>query len=314
MKFDVVCVGQTCMDVLIKGVDLSTPFDKETKRAQSTVIGVGGDATNQSIVLSRLGVKSRLVCGVGGDEAGMFLKGIIEKAGVDVSRVSVIPENSTFISIVVIAPDGQRNFIGVDPFAYGTFEPDAETLDARIVSLASLMIPPFTDVDRVGRIVRRAKGNGSLVCADVLPFDEVCRFEDYSPVLPYIDFIFPNEDEGTLLTGKSGLDDVADAMLGMGVKNVIIKTGKRGCFLKNSETRIAVPTFDSPVLDTTGAGDNFAAGFMTALLEGRQLPECCRMANAVASVAVQSIGANTGVKNRAQVEDFLATHKQYQSD
>jgi sugar/nucleoside kinase (ribokinase family) len=302
------------MDVLIKGVDLSTPFERETKRAQSTVIGVGGDATNQSIVLSRLGVKSRLVCGVGGDEAGVFLKDIIAKAGVDVSRVSVIPEKSTFISIVVIAPDGQRNFIGVDPFTYGTFEPDAETLDARIVSLASLMIPPFTDVDRVVRIVRRAKGNGSLVCADVLPFHEVFRFEDYRPALPYIDFIFPNEDEGTLLTGKSGLDDVADAMLEMGVKNVVIKTGKRGCFLKNGTARIAVPTFDSPVLDTTGAGDNFAAGFMTALLEGRPLPECCRMANAVASVAVQSIGANTGVKSRAQVEEFMAAHEQYQPE
>jgi sugar/nucleoside kinase (ribokinase family) len=298
------------MDVLIKGVDLSTPFEKETKKARSTVIGVGGDATNQSMILSRLGVKSRLVSCVGDDEAGEFVRGMIAKADVDVSRVKAMPETSTFISIVVIAPDGQRNFICVDPSEYGSFEPDFEIFDAKIVSLASLMIPPFTDVDRVLRIVKSAKSKGSLVCADVVPFGDVLSFEDYRPVLPYIDFIFPNEEEGMLLTGRSDLDGIADVMLGMGVRNVIIKIGRRGCCLKNSEMKIIVPTFDSPVLDTTGAGDNFAAGFMTAILEGHPLNECCRIANAVASIAVRSIGANTGVRSRAQVEEFLLTHRQ----
>jgi sugar/nucleoside kinase (ribokinase family) len=300
------------MDVLIKGADLSTPFEKETKKARSIVIGAGGDATNQSMVLSRLGVKSRLVSCVGDDETGEFLRDMITKAGVDVTYVKAIPQDSTFISIVIIAPDGQRNFICVDPSEYGSFEPDTEVLNAKIVSLASLMIPPFTDVDSVLRMVKNAKTNGSLVCADVIvPSDNALSFEDYRPVMPYIDFIFPNEDEGVLLTGRSDLDDIADMMLGMGVRNVIIKIGKRGCYLKNREMKITVPTFDSPVIDTTGAGDNFAAGFMTAILEGYSIDECCRIANAVASVAVRSIGTNTGVKNRTQVEEFMLTHKQY---
>lgn len=310
MSADVVCVGQTCVDVLIKGVDLSVPFERETKRAQATSMCVGGDATNQSIVLSRLGVRSRLMSAVGDDDAGTFSRDIIARAGVDVSSVESVPGVDTFISIVIIAPDGQRNFIGVDTSSYFSFDPDPESLDGKIVSLASLMIPPFTDVERVTRLVRRAKERGSIVCADVLPVVDRFNFADYAPAMPYIDFIFPNDDESMLLTGRSDIIGAADAMLDMGAKNVVVKTGKRGCLLKNRETEMAVPTFDSPALDTTGAGDNFAAGFMTALLEGRSPGECCLVANAVASVAVLSIGANTGVKSRAQVDEFMATHRQ----
>ena len=279
--------------------------------AESVVTCVGGDATNQSMVLSRLGVRSRLITGLGDDEAAVFLREIIARAGVDVSQIITVPNEATFITAVIIAPDGQRNFIHIDPSLYCSFEPDAEVMKARIVSFASMMIPPFTDVERVTRIARRAKENGSILVADVLPFNEMLRFEDYRPVTPYIDFIFPNESEGKFLTGRDDLDGVADYLLDMGVKNVVIKIGKRGCFLKNRDTRAEVPTFDSPVLDTTGAGDNFASGFMLALLEGSPLIECCRVANAVASVAVGSLGANTGVKNRAQIEEFMATHRQY---
>jgi len=311
MNIDVVCVGQTCLDVLVKGVDLSVPFDREAKTVESVTTAVGGDATNQSIVLSRLGLRSRLICGVGDDETGAFLKGVVARAGVDASRIVTLSEAATFVTVVVIAPDGQRNFIHTDARNHCSFEPDAEAMRARIVSFGSLMIPPFTDVGRVIRMARRAKENGSILCADVLQFDDVFNFEDYRPVMPYVDFIFPNEDEGMKLTGRADIDGTADYLLDIGVKNVVIKIGKRGCFIKNHRMRETIPAFDTPVLDTTGAGDNFASGFMLALLEDRPLIECCRYANAVAGVAVGSIGANTGVKSRAQIEEFMAAHRQY---
>lgn len=309
MSIDVVCVGQICLDVLIKGIDLSVPLGREMEMPESITTCVGGDATNQSIVMSRLGLRSRLICGVGGDDAGIFVKDIVTRAGVDTSHFVTAPDSATLVSVVVIAPDGQRNFIHIDPSHYPSFEPDASAMKARIVSFASLMIPPFTDAERVTRMAQMAKENGSVLCADVVAFDDISRLERYRPAMQYVDFIFPNENEGMRLTGRDSLDGVADHLLDMGVKNVVIKTGKRGCFLKNREARAEVPTFDdAPVLDTTGAGDNFASGFMLALLEDRPLIECCRVANAVASVAVGSIGANTGVKSRAQIEEFMASH------
>ena len=92
-------------------------------------------------------------------------------------------------------------------------------------------------------------------------------------------------------------------LLDCGVRNVIIKIGKRGCFIKNQEEAFIVPAFaDTQCLDTTGAGDNFASGFICGLLEGKGLKECAAFANCTASLSVESVGATTGVRNREQVE------------
>ena len=92
-----------------------------------------------------------------------------------------------------------------------------------------------------------------------------------------------------------------------GVQHVVIKTGKKGCFIKSQDGSVLeVPAMKGiTAIDTIGAGDNFASGFITAILEGKSLKECAEFANVTASISVQSIGATTGVKNREQVEERL---------
>ena len=114
---------------------------------------------------------------------------------------------------------------------------------------------------------------------------------------------FPNYAEAAAITGKKDLEEIAGTLLDCGVRNVIIKIGKRGCFIKNQEETFIVPAFaDTQCLDTTGAGDNFASGFICGLLEGKGLRECAAFANCTASLSVESVGATTGVRDREQVE------------
>ena len=121
-----------------------------------------------------------------------------------------------------------------------------------------------------------------------------------------MDYLFPNFEEAKLLTGKETLDDIADSFLNCGVKTVVIKTGKRGCFIKRVDMKIEVPAVSGiTAIDTIGAGDNFASGFISALLEGKTLRECALFANATAAISVLSVGATTGVKNRKLVEQLL---------
>lgn len=130
--------------------------------------------------------------------------------------------------------------------------------------------------------------------------------EDIRQALSYVDYLFPNFEEAKLLTGKETLDDIADSFLNCGVKTVVIKTGKRGCFIKRVDMRIEVPAVSGiTAIDTIGAGDNFASGFISALLEGKTLRECALFANATAAISVLSVGATTGVKNRKLVEQLL---------
>jgi sugar/nucleoside kinase (ribokinase family) len=251
---------------------------------------------------------------VGRDDAGLYLRDRVAESGADISDIHYSADYSTGITIVVIAPDGQRNFISTLAANRLMFEPDPDVCaGARVVSIASIMLRPFVNADSVLRVIKPASERGGIVCADVVAHKGLCSFEDFYPALPYIDYFFPNEEEAKSLTERESLDDIADFLIERGVKNVVIKTGRSGCFLKNRDIRLTVPTFDSPVIDTTGAGDNFAAGFIKSLIEGRPPADCCRYANAVASVAVASVGANTGVKSAAQIDEFIASHRQFEA-
>ena len=112
------------------------------------------------------------------------------------------------------------------------------------------------------------------------------------------------------MTGEAELEAIAQKFLDCGVKHVVIKTGKRGCYLATADgKRIGIPAVKGvKAIDTIGAGDNFVSGFISAILEGQDLVSCARFANATASVSVESIGATTGVTSREQVEERLENY------
>ena len=135
MKTDVICVGLTCADVLIQGVDLTTPFEGESKPADTVTVSVGGDAANQAIVLSKMGVKAKLMTGIGNDAVSAMIRQVFEQAGVEMSETKDVAGTSA-VNVVVIAKDGQRNFINSGLPESTFFIPDLSKLkDASVISL-----------------------------------------------------------------------------------------------------------------------------------------------------------------------------------
>ena len=311
MKTDVICIGLTCADVLIRGTDLSSPFIGETKPAKEVSFHVGGDAANQSIVLSHMGVNAKLMTGLGEDSIGSFCTNTFKEAGVDISEIVYAKDSPSSINVVIINSDGQRNFVNSGMPESVFFAPALEKIkDVKVVSLGSMMMPPFVTVPVIEKTVKKAKQEGAIVCADVMFNPESCTLEQLGEeVLSNIDYIFPNEEEARQLTGKTDLDEMADVFLKYGIKNVLIKLGKDGCFVKNKNIRKVFPSLAVEVIDTTGAGDNFAAGFITGLIEDKDLGECVMLASATAGIAIQYMGANTGVKSREQVEEYLQDNR-----
>lgn len=303
---DVMCIGIAGVDVLIRGVDLKTDFSGETKLAESVELELGGDAANEAIVLSRLGADVALMSGIGSDSAGNFVRERLKNAGVCTKHLIRLPAGiSSALNVIIVHPDGERNFINTGAPAAG-WKPDLRKLgDAKIISLASFGLPPFTDSDTCLATAKAAKELGKIVCADMVVTQDL-SLEKIGPALAYVDYIFPNEEEARILTGKDSLDDIADEFLKYGTGNVIIKTGSKGCFIKSAELRAFVPAYRCEnVVDTTGAGDNFLAGFICELLNGKSVTECCKFACAVAAVSIQKRGASTGVTSRQQVERVI---------
>lgn len=312
-KPDVVCVGMSCADIMVPGLDLSLPLNEEMMTVEQIPICVGGDATNQSMVMAQLGLKTQLLTGVGKDVAGRLLEDAVKAAGVDTSGFLRSGERPTSVTMIPISPEGTRKFVHIkfDSTAC-VFQPDVSYFQgARVVSLGSLMTPPLLDPAVAKNVIFAARKAGAVICADVIydGYGDV-SFSDYGDGLREIDYFFPNDEEAEMITGKTDLDEMADAFLSYGIRHVVIKAGKQGCLFKSRTERFLEPAFVAKAVDTTGAGDNFASGFITALLEGKSHRECCRFAHAVAAIAVESVGANVGVKSREQVERFLSTHQQ----
>ena len=131
--------------------------------------------------------------------------------------------------------------------------------------------------------------------------------------LSYVDYFFPNFDEACLMTGETDEAKVADVLYNCGVKNVVMKIGKRGCYIRNADGAMIVPACKGvTAIDTIGAGDNFASGFISAILQGKNIRECGVYANCTAAISVQHTGATSGVQNKEMVEEMLAKyHRDY---
>jgi ribokinase len=107
--------------------------------------------------------------------------------------------------------------------------------------------------------------------------------------------LMPNAVELELLTGEADYCKGADLMIEVGVKIVAVKLGSKGCYVTDGRERLRIEPFKVKVVDTTGAGDAFCAGFLYGLIKNKSLSECGRLANFVASRCVMQMGARAGL-------------------
>ena len=129
-------------------------------------------------------------------------------------------------------------------------------------------------------------------------------------VLPHLDLFMPSVEEAAKLTGETEPHRIADKLLSMGPRSVIVKVGKDGALLcPAGEERVLLPTYRSikPV-DTTGAGDSFCAGFLAGLAQGWDFRQSGALANAVGTHCIMAVGASTGIKSIAETLRFMETH------
>ncbi len=275
--FDVICAGQAVLDCITRNRE-ATPYKPNVYRAQSIRLSPGGDAVNEALALASMGFRVATVCGLGRDLAGDIVLNALESGGVDTSRVRRMTCD-TPIANLQVAEDGSRVSINSRATLLEGFSIDPASLrGARIVSLASLFRPPLDDRDVIRALVRAAKGCGAVVCADTkLPLYGARSLDEISDILPLIDCIFPNEKEAAYYSGRTALPDMAETIADMGIRAVVIKAGPAGCYVRAGERGFALPAVPlEKVVDTTGAGDNFVAGFIRGLLMGWDVERCAR--------------------------------------
>ena len=302
----VICTGMSVLDVPIRGLSRIDPAI-ENNRAKRIGLNLGGDAVNEAVVLTKLGVNAKLYSALSDDNAAKTIAMLLDDAGVDHSLCELRPGTTTFICLPVVFDNAERVFLSAEKINFANdFDPDpSKVAGARIVTLASLYSLPYAEPRRALAVARAAYEQGSIVMADVTYDKHKGTLADFAEVWPYVDYFFPNDYEAGLLTGESEPEAMADALLATGIGHVVIKIGRRGCLFKSADECFVVGPHLVEPIDSTGAGDNFCAGFICAFLEGRDHRECCRYANAAASICIQHDGASTGIVSRDQLQEVL---------
>lgn len=308
----IICIGSVTTDVIVTPAD-SIPTPGTLRAVKSVSTHVGGCAANAAIDLAKLGVPVILSCKVGEDSFGDFVAKTAEENGVDVRGVVRDPGVSTTVSIVCVSSVGERSFL-YNPGSAAVFKkedvPEELIDESDIVFVAGAMLLTDFDGRPCADLMKEARAKGKYTVMDTAwDFADVW-LPKIRDVLPHLDLFMPSVEEAAKLTGESDPNRIADRLFEFGVKNVIIKVGKDGALIcEAGKPRITLPTYSAikPV-DTTGAGDSFCAGFLAGLAQGWSYTESGAFANAVGTHCIMAIGASTGIKSIAEIQEFMRTH------
>ena len=270
-------------------------------------MGPGGKGGNQAVAAARQGSTVYMVTKVGDDEFGAYARASFEKDGIDTRYVFVDPTESTGAALIAVDDNGD-NMIVVALGACGTLT-TAEVAQASeaIKSSAVVLLQLETSNEAVKATVALAKHYGVPVILNPAPYHEFPR-----EILQDVSYITPNETEAYGLTGIQVDDEAsalkaAQAIYAMGVPQVLITLGKKGCFYYNGgESGKLYPGFEVQAVDTTGAGDAFNGGLAHALAAGQGLEDAIIYANAVAALSVTKVGTAPAMPTKHEVEAFLA--------
>lgn len=308
--YDVTVIGPSVIDIL------AAPFDPEAlakgKRDVDQIrMSFGGDALNESVVLSRMGKKVQLISKIGADEAGRSIRKHLEKEKVSIKHVIVEKGLNTSVNIALVDADGGRKFL-TDPHSSQRklgLEDVLPMLDetAPIVSFASIFISPCFSIEKTEQLFSRIKAAGKTLVSDVTRPKNGETFDDLKFLFPYMDIFVPNDEEIFLLTGEKDPYKNVQMLVDAGVKTAVVKIGKDGCLIGTRDGILHVPAVAGvKCVDTTGAGDSFAAGLIAGLAEGRSIVDCARLGCAAASCSIEQVGATDGVRSLEQVMERYA--------
>ncbi len=301
-----IVMGVHVLDVLVRPVE-AIPEGQGGQLVEEIRMTAAGSAGGAALVLARLGAEVSSAGAVGTDPVGDMLLRLLERDGVDTSLLLRRADVQTSASVLPIRPDGSRPAFHVVG-ANGTYGPDDAPWEA-IAAATHLHLggPEFMGGEAAARILSFARENGVTTSADVLAPGDQGLVEWIAPALEHLDFFLPNDEQATGFTGETGVEAACRALVARGVGCVAATCGAEGVLLVDAEGSERVPAFAVDVVDTTGCGDAFSAGFLRGLGLGRSRRDAAVLGCATAAQVAQGLGTDAGAYDLAAVEAFAAS-------
>jgi sugar/nucleoside kinase (ribokinase family) len=303
----IVALGVHVVDILVRPVE-EIPAGQGGTLVEQIRITPAGSAGGTAITLAKLGAEVRSAGAIGDDELGEVLLTLLGRFGVDTSLLVRRDGVQTSASVLPIRSDGSRpafHVVGANASYSSADAPWDALAQADCVHLGA---PEFMGGEEAAKILSHAREHGVLTSADLLaPGEQASQIADWvGPALAHLDYLLPNEEQVLGLTGAEDLESGCRTLVERGVGCVAATVGPGGVVMVDNESVERVPAFATEVVDTTGCGDGFSAGFLYGLTTGRSRHDAAVLGCATAALVAQGLGSDHGDFDLAAVDRFAA--------
>lgn len=279
---------------------------------------MSGAEVNVAIGLTRLGHDVEYLTKLGDDPFGYYIEKTLKKNQIGTSFISYDPVFRTGIQLknrVTDGSDPHAPYYRKGSAASHITKEDIDKINLNGIDLIHITgIPPAISQSArqaTFRLAERAKENNIFLTFDpnlrpALWEDKETMVEVLNGLSKYADLILPGEEEGEILAGTTDNKEIADFYHKLGVKIVVVKNGSEGAYYSDGNDSGQVSGFKvDRVVDTVGAGDGFAVGVISGIIEGKSMFDSVERGNAIGAIQVTNLSDNEGLPNREQLSLFL---------
>ena len=304
MSKKIMMMGSFVVDLMGRGPHLPVPG--ETVKSPFFKMGPGGKGFNQGIAAAKSGGDVIMVTKLGHDAFADIAINAMKDINMDTSHLLWDDEHSTGVALIEVDENTGQNAIMVIPSACDHItDEEVEALSDTIDGVDIVLTQLETNLSSIEKLVDIAHKKGKMIVLNTAPVQMIS-----DDLISKVSIVTPNEVEAGILTGIEVTDEesaskAARHFLDRGVEVVVITMGGKGAFITDGKTEKMVPPFKVKAIDTTGAGDAFNGGFVTALAEGKDVFEAGVFGSAVAALSVQKMGTTLSMPTREEVDAFL---------
>ncbi|RLD17196.1 MAG: hypothetical protein DRI36_04540 [Caldiserica bacterium] len=274
--FDCIGIGRACLDIL--GIYHRFPKIDEKMKIKRIIIEGGGQTSTALVVLSRLGLKVKFIGRIGKDLAGKFVLEKMKREGIDIN--DVIWEKETPLAMIFVSRTGKRTIL------YSSYEKlEPFEIDERIIRKTRIMLFDPQESETLLKNLDRIKSNGIKIV-----YDAEKKVKGIERIIREVDYFIASSSFIKDYFGNMRVKDGIRKLIKMGGKFVCVTLGEKGSITFYKGKWIHVPAFKVKVVDTTGCGDTYHAGFIYGILKGWDEVRSMKFASYLAGLCAKGLG------------------------